>query len=233
MPTRKSSATCFPISFWVARHLQMKEEKSLPDRIRLARQRAQLSQKALGKLLGISSQSVNQWESGTTKPSRQHLIKISSFTNVELGWLMTGEGLQEQKVNGSLDAVVHAGRFVPMVSVNEALSRTTPNPDSEKYYAHFPCGNNAFILSLPNDSNAPAHPMGTRWVVDPDQKPNPGDLIFAAVDGRAVFGEYQTDSSPQGRIHIVKPLNEKWGAYRSDVEAIDIIGRVTEYSRQA
>lgn len=178
MPTRKSSVTCFPSIYCVDRYLQMQEEITLPDRIRLARQRAQLSQKALGKLLGISSQSVNQWEAGTTKPSRQHLIKISTFTNVELGWLMTGEGLQEQKVNASLDAVVHSGRFVPMVSVNEALSRTAPNPNSEKYYAHFPCGNNAFIISLPNDSNAPAHPTGTRWVIDPRSEAKPWRLNF-------------------------------------------------------
>jgi len=233
MITRKSSVTCFPITWHVGKHLQMNEENELPQRIRQARTQSRLSQKALGKLLGISSQSVNQWESGATRPSRQHLIKISTYTGVEIGWLMTGEGLSEQKVNASLDDRCHSGRFVPMVSVNEALSKAPPTIEHQRYYAHFPCGNNAFIISLPNDSNAPVHPAGTRWVVDPDQKPNPGDLIFAAVDGRAVFGEYQTDISAQGRIHIIKPLNDKWGAHRSDVEVIEVIGRVTEYSRQA
>jgi transcriptional regulator with XRE-family HTH domain len=210
----------------------MKEKNSLPARIKLARQKARLSQKELARLIGITSQSVNQWESGATQPSRANLIQTAKWTRVEISWLMTGEGLSEQKVTASIADSVDGGRFVPMLSVNEALARTQPAADAPRYYAHFPCSDNAFIVSLPNDSNAPSHPAGTRWVIDPDQAPLPGDLVFAAVDGQAAFGEYQTESTPQGRIHIIKPLNEKWGAHRSDVEHINIVGRVTEYARQ-
>lgn len=231
--TAKSSAALLLFDAATARYFQMKAENPLADRIREVRRRSRLTQKSLAAALSITSQAVNQWESGASVPSMQNLQRLADLTRTDIGWLLTGEHLIEQSVNGSLIAFSEGGRFVPMISVEQALARVPASDESPKYYAHFPCSSKSFIVSLPNESNAPTHPAGTRWVIDPEQKPRPGDLVFAAVDGAAAFGEYLTESNPQGRVQIVRPLNSKWGAHRSDLERIEIIGRVTEYSRQA
>ena len=64
----------------------------MKDRIRIAREQANLTQAELAEKIGIKQQSVFKIESGDTKNPR-NLEKIANVLGVDLNWLLTGEGL--------------------------------------------------------------------------------------------------------------------------------------------
>ena len=65
-----------------------------PQRIRLARRHAGLSQAALGTAVGVQRSAVSHWEATNGKhPSVNHLRAVAVATGVQFEWLATGRGV--------------------------------------------------------------------------------------------------------------------------------------------
>ncbi len=65
----------------------------LSMRIRIARQRARLSQEALALNLGVTRSAVANWECVEgVLPASGRLAKLAELTNVSFEWLATGRG---------------------------------------------------------------------------------------------------------------------------------------------
>jgi len=64
----------------------------LKDRIRLAREQAGLSQRALAKMMEMNHASISILEAGKREPTPRTLKGIAEATGVNLEWLKTGEG---------------------------------------------------------------------------------------------------------------------------------------------
>lgn len=58
------------------------------DRLRLLRQEMGYTQRLIGERLGVSQQTVAQWERGTREPDHKTLKRIASLFNVSLDYLM-------------------------------------------------------------------------------------------------------------------------------------------------
>ncbi len=67
------------------------------------RQRANISQTALGKHLGVSFQQVQKYENGTNRVSAATLIKISRALNISVGELMILENHPAPTTGSSKD----------------------------------------------------------------------------------------------------------------------------------
>lgn len=67
------------------------------------RQRANISQTALGKQLGVSFQQVQKYENGTNRVSAATLIKIAKFLNISVSELMVLDGPQSANTSSSKD----------------------------------------------------------------------------------------------------------------------------------
>jgi transcriptional regulator with XRE-family HTH domain len=78
-------------------------DKSIGGRLKMYRQRANISQTALGKHLGVSFQQVQKYENGTNRVSAATLIKIARFLNISVGELMVLDGQQSQSSSSSKD----------------------------------------------------------------------------------------------------------------------------------
>jgi phage repressor protein C with HTH and peptisase S24 domain len=63
---------------------------NLPERLKLAR--GEMSQAALAKTLGVTRSTVNQWESGETRPTGKNLRKLAVIRGFGTEWLETGRG---------------------------------------------------------------------------------------------------------------------------------------------
>jgi transcriptional regulator with XRE-family HTH domain len=66
-------------------------DKAIGGRLKLYRQRANLSQTALGKHLGVSFQQVQKYENGTNRVSAASLMKIARFLNIPISDLLAAE----------------------------------------------------------------------------------------------------------------------------------------------
>jgi transcriptional regulator with XRE-family HTH domain len=65
----------------------------LSMRIRIARQRARLSQEALAVNLGVTRSAVANWECADgVLPASSRLSRLAELTNVSFEWLATGRG---------------------------------------------------------------------------------------------------------------------------------------------
>lgn len=65
----------------------------LATRIRTARRKSGLSQKAIAEQLGVSRGAVANWEdTGNGRPSRTNLGRIAIITGVAIDWLARGHG---------------------------------------------------------------------------------------------------------------------------------------------
>lgn len=65
-------------------------EFELTDRLRRAREYAQLDQGELAEELGISRNSVGNYENGRRTPTRPYLLAWADVTGVDAFWLETG-----------------------------------------------------------------------------------------------------------------------------------------------
>lgn len=62
------------------------------DRLKKARERRGLNQTELGDLLGVSAQTVQQWESGRTMPRHKRIDTLANTLQVRAQWLIFGHG---------------------------------------------------------------------------------------------------------------------------------------------
>jgi transcriptional regulator with XRE-family HTH domain len=64
----------------------------LGDRVRAARQAAKLSLKHAGEKIGVSDQTVLNWETGTRVPDKANVRRMAEIYGVASSWLAAGEG---------------------------------------------------------------------------------------------------------------------------------------------
>lgn len=76
------------------------EIKELKDRLLLALKKADINQHELARRCKVSHPTVNQWLSGTTKSIRgDTAVLVANALNVDLIWLLTGNGEMIKKEN--------------------------------------------------------------------------------------------------------------------------------------
>lgn len=61
-------------------------------RLKLIRKQKRITQAELGEKLGIQFQHVSKYERGETVPTWENLIKLAQFFDVNINWLLTGNG---------------------------------------------------------------------------------------------------------------------------------------------
>jgi transcriptional regulator with XRE-family HTH domain len=66
---------------------------SVGEKIRVARGAANLTQEQLAQRIGVTRGAVAQWESNTTRPRMESVIKLAAATGSSFDWLYGGESL--------------------------------------------------------------------------------------------------------------------------------------------
>jgi len=82
---------------------KVKRAFAIGQRIKAARQKNNLSQKALGEQLGITAGAVGQWEIGTSSPTVATFDALCGALGVTRDWLMTGEEAPERYMAQTLE----------------------------------------------------------------------------------------------------------------------------------
>ncbi|GIU22139.1 helix-turn-helix domain-containing protein [Shewanella sp. MBTL60-007] len=70
----------------------MEDRILIGQRIKSAREKQKLSQEQLGSLMGVSFQSVQQWESGKTTPRSARVRKLATVLKTTPNWIQFGMG---------------------------------------------------------------------------------------------------------------------------------------------
>jgi len=91
----------------------------------------------------------------------------------------------------------------------------------------------AYRLVLEPGTASREYPSGTVLVMDPDVKPEPGDLVHAIYGEpySPVIGHLSFQSSKNGITTLVTPLNPYCAAARSDLATLEIVSVMVESTR--
>ncbi len=177
---------------------------------------------------GKTPQAVKNWQDGKSKPSGRDLMTLADFLGVSLKWLIYG--VDETPSDGNLGDQL-GGRTVPHIDwENLSIRQNEDRTIASRYVrTHFPCGINSFSTNIVDRSNettsADSLAVGDSVVIDPDEKPAPGDYCLAFVDGEPMIRLYR----PRADHIELAPANANWPAIHVQPDAI--IGPITEITK--
>lgn len=83
----------------------------IKDRIKEARVKAGLNQSELARALGVSPQTVQQWEAGDTSPRKKKVEAMKSILGVEPEWILFGQDAGKESRN-RVDAPVDISALI-------------------------------------------------------------------------------------------------------------------------
>lgn len=101
----------------------MEEEKLIGHRIRAAREQFGLSQEELAVSVGVSPQSIQQWESGKTNPRHTRMRKLAAVLKTSPHYLQFGVGSPESNIE-SAQELIFSKEFKSMVISSFSKSMT-------------------------------------------------------------------------------------------------------------
>lgn len=101
----------------------MEEEKLIGQRIRAAREQHGISQEELAISVGVSPQSIHQWESGRTTPRHTRMRKLAVVLKTSPHYLQFGIGSPDSNIDSTKE-LVFSKEFKGMVVNSFSKSMT-------------------------------------------------------------------------------------------------------------
>lgn len=217
---------------------------ALYERLKLARERRNLTQRDVAEYLASVGNpktigAISSWEQvdNSKTPNLETLRQLSIFYKVSPLWLAWEIGGIEENELGTQSVVIPAtrGRAVPRLdmstAIREPIIRHAQRSDAHTY---FDCGPATFILEINDRSNEPFFHVGDVIAVDPDEDPEPGDMVFAHINAgdRGVIRRYEKRASTDGVKYVeLRPLNAAWSSdFIRSPEDGRVIGVMTEHA---
>ena len=198
---------------------------------RIAMRPRKLSQTEIGVAIGTALQksftasAVGQWENDKVEPERRAIIEWAKLTGADAAYLFLGVAAGWLGTSGRMP---RGGRVVSKVLVMPK----EPNlrPLDQEFHTHFPCSEAAYLVEVFDARNAPTYVRGDHIVIDPSERPMPGDMVLAMVDSAPIFGVFsRSDRFSSGAI---ESLDTKWGSEEIDPDRGDkVLGVMTEHAR--
>lgn len=204
------------------------------ERIKLARERASMTQSELARAVGVRPQSVQQWERGETEPRGKRMDAIAAALQVEKLWLLlgaeapgSGPDVQEQyslvqKVGVELSA--GPGCEVGFEEVEDHLAFRTEWLRGKGLRAE-----RLRAVVARGDSMAPRIQDGDILLVDTTERPIVDGAVYALRYDRDVRVKRLTwrfDGALIIRSDSPDPAYRDEIVPREQLEAVNLLGRV-------
>ena len=194
------------------------------NRIKELRLSKAIKQVDFAKMLGVSQATVSGWESEKYQPDRDTLIKMASYFDVSVDYLIGNSPVKKEKKKGVQIPVlgeVRAG--YPM----EAVENIIDYEEIDEDMAH---RGEFFALRIKGDSMEPRFVEGDVVIVRKQETADSGDIVVALVNGDSAT--IKKLKRHQNGITLV-PSNAAYEPmYYSNEEIIElpvnILGKVVE-----
>lgn len=164
---------------------------TIGKRIRHLRKGKNLTQKELGKLLGVSDVSVLKWENDSNTPKLENIFEIATTLETSSNYLLYGKHEVENSVEDFrpvsklLPVLTHvqAGNWTNVQSISKFdVNQWLPAPPS--------AGKNSFYMIVKGTSNYPEFKDGDYICIDPDvpiEYVQTGEMVVVQCEGDATF----------------------------------------------
>lgn len=195
-------------------------------RLKELRKSAGISQRELAKNLFISQQSVGKWESGLTKPSPEMYVKLASYFNVSVDFLMGNDKKTDAALRIPVLGSVPAG--IPIEAIEDVIGFE----DVPSNWGNG--GREYFALQVNGDSMYPEYLDGDIVIVRKQSVADTGDDVVIYVNGYDATLK-RLRLNPDGSLSII-PINPQYAPRTFTPEEIQempvsIAGVVVELRR--
>lgn len=194
------------------------------NRIKELRLSKAIKQVDFAKMLGVSQATVSGWESEKYQPDRDTLIKMASYFDVSVDYLIGNSPVKKEKKKGVQIPVlgeVRAG--YPM----EAVENIIDYEEIDEDMAH---RGEFFALRIKGDSMEPRFVEGDVVIVRKQETADSGDIVVALVNGDSAT--IKKLKRHQNGITLVPSNSAYEPMYYSNEEIMDlpvtILGKVVE-----
>ena len=147
------------------------------NRIKELRLSKAIKQVDFAKMLGVSQATVSGWESEKYQPDRDTLIKMASYFDVSVDYLIGNSPIKKEKKKGVQVPVlgdVRAG--YPMEAVENIIDYEEINEETARR-------GEFFALRIKGDSMEPKFSEGDVVIVRKQETADSGDIVVALVNG--------------------------------------------------
>lgn len=204
------------------------EAKTIGERIRKMRKERNLTQQDLARRMkDVSHVAISQWESNTTKPNAENLYELSTLFGCDFGWLLKGG--DGEATNAKLIPNISAVQ-IPILRYEDIREFDVTHPfiqtTGEYIMTDIQSSTSTFALKLKGDSMKPAFSDRDMIIIDPLEKPEPGEFVLAQVDKDILFRKYRIDNLDKFSL---QPLNSDYPVISSSEAKIKIIGTLVEH----
>ncbi|MBI3584240.1 MAG: helix-turn-helix transcriptional regulator [Nitrospinae bacterium] len=201
----------------------MQVKKNIGDRIKQVRKAQHLTQQAFARILGITQGFYTGIETGKYSTSNEILTCITSNFNINLNWLLTGEGEMYKRLP------IPKAKPTVLVPVLGRVPAGFPNeiPENEiTEYVHLPdAPPGSFVLIVKGDSMSPKIKDGDYVIFKPNGEIKSGDVIVVNNEyGETMLKKYYVDKN--GDVLLVSE-NPEYPAFKPN-EHYSIIGKVID-----
>jgi phage repressor protein C with HTH and peptisase S24 domain len=200
----------------------MNTDVNFRDRLSSAISRSPLSKGEIASRVGVQPPALSRWIRGAT-PDMKHLTSLANVLNVDVQWLLTGQGLLDT-LNNSMSTTISqlVGKSAPPksnVSIDSIPMRWVPviswaHAGQAQAYEELPTqwqnesvpttcrDEKAFGLIIEGDSMEPRCMPGDRVVIMPSEPPRNGCLVVAKLKNDGVLLR-RFMRLPDGRIRLI------------------------------
>jgi transcriptional regulator with XRE-family HTH domain len=205
----------------------------LGHRIRAVREAQNLSQTALGQLIGVAKQTISQWERGVSPPLVTNLVRLAAVTEVTLAELMKDLDNDLDAGDPAMIRTRLSARMVPLCREHQlgplhGQGLTAQQPGGLEFVAtNFPHSGRAFALRLSGTSMLPRFLPGDLIIIDPEVQADPGTFILARTD-QVLFRRYRPKQAGTFTGAELMALNPDWPAVMMTSDD-SILGVLTEH----
>ena len=199
------------------------------QRIKSRRIEKNLTQRALGELVGVSATSITYWENAEVEPKNKHLSALSRALDCAPDYILHGATF------GGEVSIAPIHSRIPLIrwnEVNNFYQGEFMKLDEETVdwlYCPVQCGERTFATTVNGDSmTSPypgnkSYPAGIIIFIDPDAPVVSGSRVMAKIEDsdQATFKEYIID----GGKTFLKPINPQYQieSINSDTKIIGVV----------
>jgi len=188
---------------------------ALGKRIQQARRSAGLTQRLVGRALGVSKQQVSHWETGRSDITREHLLHLAKLFDVEMDWLARGTLLEVADAAAMTSVGLTAlGQKAPTpLSPATALLERVANPHPDtSYVARFTTPEFTSLCPVtgqPDFAHLVIDYAPNRWLVESKSL----KLYLASFRNHGAFHEDCTVAIGKRLVGLLEPHYFRIGGY--------------------
>tara|TARA_R110000744_G_C19287438_1_gene554300 strand:+ start:337 stop:972 length:636 start_codon:yes stop_codon:yes gene_type:complete len=184
------------------------------QRIKARRVEKNLTQRALGVLVGVSATSITYWENAEVEPRNKHLSSLARALDCAPDYILHGATFGSEVSIAPIHSRIPLIRWDAVSNYYQGEFMRLNEEAVDWLYCPVQCGERTFATTVNGDSmtspypNNKSYPAGIIIFIDPDAALSSGSRVMAKLEDsqEATFKEYIID----GGKKFLKPINPQY-----------------------